>query len=210
MYNENQQYIHYEKGSLVFYALSDFIGEKKLNGVLKSYIKKVGYQEAPYTNSIELVALLKEATPDSLKYVITDMFETITLYDNRIKKATSKKLANGKYQVEIEFDVAKYKADDQGKRIFKDDQGKTLSYKKKGDIIETTSFPLNDYIEIGVFTEETIKDKKVEKELYLKKYKINKIDNKVTIIVDEKPTEVGVDPYNKLIDANSNDNRKKL
>jgi ABC-2 type transport system permease protein len=210
MYNENQQYIHYEKGSLVFYALSDFIGEQKLNGVLKSYIKKVGYQEAPYTNSIELVALLKEATPDSLKYVITDMFETITLYDNRIKKATSKKLANGKYQVEIEFDVAKYKADDQGKRIFKDDKGKTLSYKKKGDIVETASFPLNDYIEIGVFTEETIKDKKVEKELYLKKYKINKIDNKVTIIVDEKPTEVGVDPYNKLIDANSNDNRKKL
>lgn len=210
MYNENQQYIHYEKGSHVFYALSDFIGEQKLNGVLQSYIKKVGYQEAPYTNSIELVELIKQATPDSLKYVINDMFETITLYDNRVKKATSKKLANGKYQVDIEFDVAKYKADDQGKRIFKDAKGKTLSYKQKGDVIATTSLPLQDYIEIGVFAEETVKDKKVEKELHLKKYKINKIDNKVTIIVDEKPTEVGVDPYNKLIDTNSNDNRRKL
>jgi ABC-2 type transport system permease protein len=34
-------------------------------------------------NSIELVERIKEATPDSLKYVINDMFETITLYDNR-------------------------------------------------------------------------------------------------------------------------------
>jgi ABC-2 type transport system permease protein len=177
---------------------------------LSSYIQKVGYQEAPYTNSIELVERIKDATPDSLKYVINDMFETITLYDNRIKNAASKKLANGKYQVDIEFDVAKYRADDQGKRIFKDAKGKTLSYKKKGDIIATTSLPLQDYVEIGIFGEETIKDKKVEKELHLKKYKINKIDNKVSIIVNEKPTEVGVDPYNKLIDTNSNDNRKKL
>jgi ABC-2 type transport system permease protein len=69
---------------------------------------------------------------------------------------------------------------------------------------------LNDYVEIGIFSEQTIKGKKSDKELYLRKVKINKIDNKITLIVDEKPTEVGVDPYNKLIDTNSDDNRRKL
>jgi ABC-2 type transport system permease protein len=123
---------------------------------------------------------------------------------------TSKKLANGKYQVDIQFEVVKYRADNQGKRIFKDVKGKTMSYKKEGDAIATNSFPLKDYIEIGIFNEENLKGKKTEKELHLKKYKIEKIDNKITIIVDQKPTEVGVDPYNKLIDANSDDNRKKL
>ena len=49
-----------------------------------------------------------------------------------------------------------------------------------------------------------------EKMLYLKKHKITEINNKLTLIVDEKPTEVGVDPYNKLIDSQSEDNRKKL
>jgi ABC-2 type transport system permease protein len=49
-----------------------------------------------------------------------------------------------------------------------------------------------------------------EKLLYLKKHKITSIDNKLTIIVDEKPIEVGVDPYNKLIDSQSDDNRRKL
>ena len=210
MFNENQQYIHYQKGSLVLYALSDFIGEKKMNNALKEYIKKVGFQEAPYTNSIEFVAELKKATPDSLQYVIYDMFETITLYDNRINNVTSKKLPNGKYEVTIEFDVAKYKADDTGKRIYRNAQGKTLTYAKKGSKAKTESYPLNDYIEIGVFSEQTIKEKKSDKELYLKKLKINKINNSVTVVVNEKPIEVGVDPYNKLIDTNSEDNRRKL
>ena len=34
--------------------------------------------------------------------------------------------------------------------------------------------------------------------------------NESSIIVDEKPIEVGVDPYNKLIDSQSDDNRRKL
>jgi ABC-2 type transport system permease protein len=30
----------------------------------------------------------------------------------------------------------------------------------------------------------------------------------LTIYVDEQPTEVGIDPYNKLIDTISDDNRR--
>ena len=210
MYNENQQYIHYNKGSLILYALSDFIGEQKMNETLKNYIKKVGFQEAPYTNSIELVELFKQATPDSLKYVIKDMFETITLYNNAVKDVKSTKLKNGKYRIDLNFEIIKYRADNQGKRVYKDAGGTTLSYLKKGDKNPITSLPLNDYIEIGIFSETTLKDKKTEKILHLKKYKINRIDNKLSIIVAEKPVEVGVDPYNKLIDTDSDDNRRKL
>ncbi|MDQ7960238.1 ABC transporter permease/M1 family aminopeptidase [Flavobacterium lindanitolerans] len=209
MYNENQQYIHYNKGSLVLYALSDYIGEKNMNNALKKYRDKVAYQEAPYTNSIEFVSYLNEATPDSLKYMIKDMFETITLYDNRIKNFSSKKLPNGKYEVTIDALVSKYRSDEKGKRSFKDESGKTLTYKGKGDKHAIESYPLNDYVEVGVFGEQTVKGKVKEKELYLKKHKITQIDNKFVIIVDEKPVEVGIDPYNKLIDTNSNDNRRK-
>jgi ABC-2 type transport system permease protein len=72
------------------------------------------------------------------------------------------------------------------------------------------SIKLEDYIDVGIFTEEEVDGVKEEVELYLKKYKITKINNKVTIIVDSKPTEVGIDPYNKLIDTQSEDNRRKL
>ncbi|WP_298883473.1 M1 family aminopeptidase [uncultured Polaribacter sp.] len=210
MYNDGQGYIRYQKGSLVFYALSDYIGEEKLNGALKKYVEKVKFQEAPYTTSIEMVDFIKEATPDSLQYVIKDMFETITLYRNRILDAKSTKLENGKYEVEIEFEVSKYRNDEKGKRYYGEKVGDTLSYKTDKMKKPILSVPLADYIDIGIFTEEEVDGETKEKELFLKKFKITEINNKITIIVDKKPTEVGVDPYNKLIDTQSEDNRRKL
>tara|TARA_R110001592_G_scaffold42136_4_gene136983 strand:+ start:9944 stop:13600 length:3657 start_codon:yes stop_codon:yes gene_type:complete len=210
MYNDGQGYIRYQKGSLVFYALSDYIGEENLNGALKKYVEKVQFQESPYTTSIEMVDYINKVTPDSLKYVIKDMFETITLYRNRIVDVKSTVLENGKYKVDIEFNVSKYRNDNKGKRFYGDKVGDTISYKSVKQKKPILSVPLADYIDIGIFSEEEVDGKKNEVILYLKKHKITTINNKITIIVDKKPTEVGVDPFNKLIDTQSDDNRRKL
>ena len=209
MYNENQQYIHYNKGSLVLYAMSDYLGEKNFNIILKEFVSQVKFQEAPYTNSIEFVNHLKAHTPDSLQYLVNDMFETITLYDNKVENVVVKPLSGGKYQVDITFNVSKYKTSSKGEQVYTDAQGKTLTAKVgKTDV---KSYPLKDYVEVGVFGAKKIKGKhEYENELFNKKYLIDKINNKVSIIVNEKPFEVGVDPYNKLIDRDSNDNRKKV
>lgn len=209
MFVENQQYIHYNKGSLVLYAMSDFLGEKNFNNILKGYVKEVAFQQPPYTTSLEFVEHIRRGTPDSLQYLIKDMFETITLYNNKVDKVTSTKLPNGKYQVDIEFKVSKYRTSDKGKRIYEDENGKTLS--DGSDKKSLKSYPLNDFVEIGIFGEKKKKGSyEYDNELYLKKYRINKISNKLSIVVDEKPIEVGVDPYNKLIDTDSNDNRKSI
>ncbi|TMM28601.1 hypothetical protein FDT66_13420 [Polaribacter aestuariivivens] len=210
MYNDGQGYIHYQKGSMVFYALSDYIGEEKLNGALKKYVEKVKFQEPPYTTSIEMLSYINQVTPDSLKYVLKDMFETITLYKNRVVDVTSTKLENGKYQVDIEFEVSKYRNDEKGKKYYGEKVGDSLMYTPKDKTTPIYSVPLADYIDVGVFSEEEIDGKKKEKQLYFKKHKITQIHNKITLIVNEKPTEVGIDPYNKLIDTKSDDNRRKL
>lgn len=208
MYNENQQYIHYNKGSLVLYAFSDLLGETQFNRIMQGYIKDVAFQDAPYTTSIDFVEHLRAGTPDSLQYFITDMFETITLYDNKVAETKVTELPNGKYQVDIEFNVAKYRSTPEGESVYKDENGHFLSFGEDKDKIE--SLPLQDYVEIGIFGEKTKKGKyEQDHEIYLKKYYIDQINNKVSITVDEKPVEVGVDPYNKLIDIDSNDNRKK-
>jgi len=207
MYNDGQGYIRYQKGSMVFYALSDYIGEDVLNGALKKYVEKVKFQYPPYTTSIDMVNHIREVTPDSLQYAINDMFETITLYENRIKEVTSTELDTGEYQLDIEFEVSKYRNDEKGKKFYED----SISYKTEDMRKPILSVPLADYIDIGVFAEkEDEKGKMKEVELYLKKHKITEINNTITIIVDEEPIEVGVDPYNKLIDTNSNDNRRRL
>ena len=206
MYNDGQGYIRYQKGSLIFYALSDYIGEKKLNKALKKYVNKVAFQEPPYTTTIDLVNHVKEVTPDSLNYLIKDMFETITLYQNKIVSTESKKLENGKYQVDIEFKVSKYRNDEKGKIFYGNEERDSISFKTEEMKKPEYSVFLSDYVDVGIFGEEDDK----ETELYLKKHKISSINNKVSIIVDKEPIEVGIDPYNKLIDTNSEDNRKKI
>ncbi|WP_445195077.1 M1 family aminopeptidase [Tenacibaculum aquimarinum] len=210
MYNDGQGYIHYQKGSMVLYAMSDYLGEENFNNAIKKYVNKVKFQDAPYTTSIDMVNHIKEVTPDSLQYLIKDMFETITLYRNRVVDVKSTELDNGKYQVDIDFEVSKYRNDEKGKRYYGTQVGDTLSYKTEKMKNPVLSVKLEDYIDIGIFGEEEVDGKKKETELYLQKHKITKIDNKVTIIVDKKPVEVGVDPYNKLIDTQSEDNRRKL
>lgn len=207
MYNDGQGYIHYQKGSLVFYALSDYIGEKTLNKALSKYVKKVAFQEPPYTTSIDLLNHIKEVTPDSLSYLLNDMFETITLYQNRVVETKSEKLDNGKYKVDIEFKVSKYRNDEKGRAFYGERKKDSITYQTDDMKKPEYSVFLEDYIDIGIFGED---DNENETELYLKKHKISSIHNKVSIIVDKEPKEVGIDPYNKLIDTNSEDNRKKI
>ena len=207
MYNDGQGYIHYQKGSLVFYALSDYIGEKTLNKALSKYVKKVAFQEPPYTTSIDLLNHIKEVTPDSLNYLLDDMFETITLYQNRVVETKSEKLDNGKYKVDIEFKVSKYRNDEKGRAFYGNREKDSITYQNDDMKKPDYSVFLEDYIDIGIFGED---DDENETELYLKKHKISSIHNKVSIIVDKEPKEVGIDPYNKLIDTNSDDNRKKI
>jgi len=205
-YNSGQQYIRYSKGAVVFYALSDYIGEEKLNTVLRQFLEKNKFQEPPYPTSTDLVREIKINTPDSLKYIIKDMFETITLYDNTITDFSSKKLDNGKYQVELSFNVRKYRTDGKGNLLYKKQDGETLSYTLKNVKDPLLSLPLADYIDIGVFGKPQENGQTTT--LYLKKHKITAINNKITLIVDQKPTTAGVDPYYKLIDKNTKDNRK--
>ncbi len=206
-YVENQQHIHYNKGALIFYALSDYIGEDLLNSALRSYVADVAFQEPPYTTCLELLDYLYEVTPDSLDYFVEDGFEHITAYDNRVTKSEYEKISDESFVVEVDIDVIKYRADDKGKRIYENQEGKTLEIENEGSTRTTKSYPLSDYIDVGVFG---VDDDGEETVLYLRKHKISDIKNNLTIEVNSQPVEVGIDPYNKLIDTNSNDNRRKV
>jgi len=193
----SQNYIHYPKGGLALYVMSEYIGEDTLNATLRKYVDKVAFQENNYTTSAELVEYIRAATPDSLQYLIEDWFETITFYDNELLSTEIKELDNGEYETTITFNISKYRSDGDGNIRYASNQNDSLSYEN------IHSLPLKDYIEIGVFGED-------EKELYLQKHKIEGIFGTVEVIVDEKPEEVGIDPYNKLIDTQGDDNRRKL
>lgn len=189
----DKSYIPYQKGSLALYALRDFLGEEKLNQTLRAYLEKVRFQQAPYTIPDEMAGYLRQATPDSLKYLIHDLFETVTLYDNRLKNYDVVKLPNGKYQVTIHFIVTKFHSKN-GSGVFTDSSGQSLIYKDDQSTIH--SLPLKDYVEVGIYSTKG-------EELHLKKHFIRNISNRLTIVVDEAPGFVAVDPLVKLLDVHT-------
>ena len=182
---ERQGYIHYRKGAVVMYALQDYIGEDSVNIALQRCIKDWAYREDRYITSADLLGYFREVTPDSLQYLIKDMFETITLFENRTKEATYEKVGD-QFKVALDISSIKYRADSLGNE---------------------TSIEVKDWIDIGVIGED---ENGKEKILYLKKHKINEKEMKFEIMVDEKPIKAGIDPINKLIDRNPDDNRMRV
>jgi aminopeptidase N len=175
---ENQGYIHYNKGSLVMYALQDYIGEETVNEALAKFVQETGFQEPPYTTSRELIEHFREVTPRDLAYLIDDLFETITLYDNRAVAASFRKTKGGKFKVTLDVTSKKLRADEQGAE---------------------TETPLNDKIDIGVL------DSKGEY-LFLEKRLVESEKSQFVVTVDKHPAKAGIDPLNKLIDRAPDNN----
>jgi len=175
---ENQDYIHYRKGSLVMYAMADYIGEENVNHALHALIEKYAFKGPPYPNATALIDALREVTPPQYKYVIDDWFESITLYDNRATSATARKLADGRYEVTVDVVANKRKADELGKE---------------------TDVPLDDWIDIGVLDAAGVP-------LYREKKHITAEKTTFNVTVAGTPARAGIDPLNILIDRRPKDN----
>ena len=181
-----QGYVHYRKGSVVMYYLKEMIGEDKVNAALKSLIEKFAYRDAPYPTSVDLVDALREQTPSDLQYLLTDMFEEITLFENWTDKTTYRKVGE-QYEVTVDIHCQKFQADEEGKQ---------------------TAVQIGDWIEIGAFAKPE-GDSDFGKTLYRERKKIEQEKNSFTFVVDEVPALAGVDPFSLLIDRLPDDNMKK-
>ncbi len=187
--NENQQYIHYQKASLAFYRLREEMGEEALNRALSRFIQAKAFQQPPYTTSAELLEFIRAEAKPEQQALITDLFEKISFYDNRVVEATTKKRADGRYGVTLQLHADKLYADGVGKE---------------------TPGTLDDWIEVGVFAKGPSGKERDEKVLYLQRHHITDSSPTITVTVDQIPSEAGFDPYNKLIDRVSADNRKRV
>jgi len=188
VYDLSQLYIAYSKGSLALYALRDYIGEDSLNAALRRFLHDKAFQQPPYTNSAELLQYLRAVTPDSLQYVIHDLFETITLYDNKATAATATPRPGGGYTVHLTFEARKLRADSLGTE---------------------TEIPIADYIDVGVFGAPE-KGNRLGKPLVVRKVHVTQRTTSVDFIVTERPGKAGIDPFNKLIDRAPEDNVRTI
>lgn len=178
---ENQPHIHYGKGSLILFALQDYIGEDKVNLAMRNYLDEFKYVGPPYSSSLDFLKHLEPQVPDTLKYLINDWFKEITLYDNRVKNASYKKLDNGQYELTMKIESVKMRADTMGNE---------------------TKFPMNDWVDIGVL------DGDEEHLIYQERVKIDQPEMTFTVTLDTIPAKAAIDPRRLLIDRVFDDNIK--
>jgi ABC-2 type transport system permease protein len=159
-----------------------------VNRALRKVIAQFAYAQPPYPTSHALVDALRDETPEQYKYLIKDLFDDITLFSNRTLSAKAAKQADGKYEVTIEVESKKFKADDQGNE---------------------TEVPVSDLIEIGALAKAE-KNHRYGNVLYRQVVKITGGKQAFQFTIPEKPYEAGIDPMQMLIDRVPSDNLKKL
>ncbi|HAQ62535.1 TPA: hypothetical protein DCR49_11180 [Candidatus Delongbacteria bacterium] len=178
LYNENQGYIHYDKGLVVFAAFEDYIGRDSLNSALKKFVADWKFKSDPYPVSTDILPYLNAVTPDSLKYMLDDMLGKIVLYDNKALSSEYSILENGKYSTKLTVISDKFEADSLGAE---------------------NKVAINDYINIGLLD-------KNDEPVFMKKFRIDKDTMSFVIETDSLPVKAGIDPYALLIDRDIKDN----
>ena len=183
---EDQGYIHYQKGALALYLLKDQIGADKVNEALRGLLAEFAFKPAPYANSRDLMRRFREVAGPEHEQLISDLFEKITLYDVKVTEAKSSRRADGRWDVTLEVDARKLYADGKGKE---------------------TEAPLDESFDVGVFTVEPGR-KGYDKTsvIAVEKTQLRSGRQTVRLVADREPTVAGVDPFNKRIDRNSEDN----
>ncbi|HEY0928325.1 MAG TPA: M1 family aminopeptidase, partial [Gemmatimonas sp.] len=179
----SQRYVFYFKGAVAMYTLRERLGAEAVNGALRQFREKFAGTDAPPPTSQALYAELQTVTPDSLRPLLSDLFEHITLWNVTADSVKTEPL-DGAYQVTLFVDASKARADSIG--------------------VETP-ITMDDLIEVGVFTGPGQYDAPGEA-LYLKQHRIRSGKQTIVVTVPRLPTRAGIDPYRRLIERERDDN----
>jgi hypothetical protein len=168
------------------YALREYVGVESVNGALRNLLRTFKGGGPPFATSLDLYAQLRTVTPDSLHYLLEDLFATNTFWDLQTKAARTTPTGDGHWLVTMDVMARKVRVDSVGTE---------------------TELPMHDLVEIGVFGQEGEVDQNA---LYLAKRRIHAGANRIVVKVARQPWEAGIDPRNLLIDTNPHDNLRPI
>ena len=170
----HQQSIYYNKGALVMNSLANYLGKEKFLSVVKSFIGRYAFKEAPYPTTTNFISSLKQETPDSLIYFIEDQLEKITFYESKVHSISYKRNKDFTYQFNAEIELEKFYADGKGKE---------------------SSVACNDFIEIGIYNHKN-------EIIYLEKVRLHDGKNSLNLSLKRKPSYMIIDPCYNLMFKN--------
>jgi ABC-type transport system involved in multi-copper enzyme maturation permease subunit len=181
----NEDFLYYRKGGLAMYALSKYLGKEKVNGALRGLLQKQSSGKLPLPTTLDLYEELQTVTPDSLHYLLHDLFKENMYWRLKTKKLTAEQTKAGNWQVTIKVQAHKVVVDKMG-------------YEKE--------VPMNDWLEVGLYE----KGKGLNEPLYLGMHRIRSGEQTIKVIVPRKPERGVIDPNYQMIDLRLDDNSMQL
>ncbi|HEX2122157.1 MAG TPA: M1 family aminopeptidase, partial [Thermoanaerobaculia bacterium] len=175
-----QPYLYYRKGALVMYALKDLLGERAVNAALRDLLREHGGPRGRPTTAHLVQHLRANSAPDHHP-LIDQWLNDVVLYDLKLASATSRKRADGRYDVTIRVAAAKHR--------------------ESG--ADRTPLPLAEEIELGLFSAD-------DTPLHVAKHRIRGGVQEITLVAGRAPAFAAVDPYVTRIDVNRFDNLRGI
>jgi ABC-2 type transport system permease protein len=182
----------YREGPFAMYALREYIGADKVDAALQQFREHYTSTEPPFATTLDLYAELQAVTPESLQYLLADLFERNTFWELRATEASARQMPNGEWEVTFQVDARKVAVDELG--------------------VETP-YEMNDLIEVGVYApaepergETAGAEAGAGVPLYVAMHRIRTGPQTITITVPQRPARAGIDPRHLLIDVEPGDN----
>ncbi|HEX8244673.1 MAG TPA: hypothetical protein VF541_14300, partial [Longimicrobium sp.] len=123
-------YAAYRKGPFALYALSEYMGKARVNLAWRRFYDAHRAGTPPLATSLGLYRELQAVTPDSLRYLLHDLFEANTFWDLKTERATARRTAAGAWQVTLRLRARKVTVEPAGRE---------------------TEVPMDEWIPVGVF-----------------------------------------------------------
>jgi ABC-2 type transport system permease protein len=181
----NESFLYYRKGGLAMYTLSKYIGKEKVNGVLRRLLQNRVSGKVPLPTTIDLYQELQHVTPDTLQYLLHDLFKTNTYWRLKTKQFSASQTNAGDWEVTMKIQAQKVVVDSTG---------------------HEAEVPMNDWLEVAIYEE----GNRSYEPLYLQMHRIGSGEQTITLTVPRKPERGGIDPNYLMIDLRREDNVVKL
>src|SRR5688500_18613613 len=180
-------FLTYRKGPFAMYALREYAGTEQINAALRRLLERHGSETPPLATSFDLYRELKAVIPQSLHYLLVDLFTANTFWELATQRVTAQQTETGTWNVTLDVKTRKVVVDTAG---------------------VATEVPMDDLIEVGVFTAANAGG--LGEPLYLQMHRMRSGEHRITVKVPSKPALAGIDPRSLLIDIEGDDNFKEI
>jgi ABC-type transport system involved in multi-copper enzyme maturation permease subunit len=180
-------YAAYRKGPAALFAMAEYMGAERVNVAFRR-LREKQRAGAPPATTLDLYRELQAVTPDSLRYLLHDMFAANTFWELKTERASAKRTPAGSWQVTLRLRARKVTVDSAG--------------------VET-EVAMNEWVPVGVFAP-TVEGAEFGRTLYLRPHRIRTGAQTITVTVPHKPADAGIDPYLVLIDLERFDNVEEV